>query len=260
MKPPPPYQEVKVGPARAWVLPEAREWTTDILGEGGTIYAEARATKGATQLHGRGPAMLIPAPSTARWVVRHYLRGGRVAPILADRYLRAGSFRPIRELASSAHVRELGIRTPRVVAAAVYLRGLYYRGDLVSEYVTDSQDLAEHLFGTVRGGRPASRPPRREQALFAAGRLIRELGTNGVSHADLNARNILLSWPDEDRHPLVHVLDLDRCRVRGGPLRDSGASMLARLVRSLRKIGSMSDCPLDESDWCVLRAGFEERP
>jgi hypothetical protein len=166
----------------------------------------------------------------------------------------------MRELASSLRVRDLDLRTPLVVAAVVYARGCFYRGDLVSEHVPDSADLAAYLFRREVNGSAASSAPDRARALAATGRLIRDLAEKGVSHADLNAKNVLLTWPDDCNDPLLHILDLDRCRIRRSPLRDGGVSLLARLVRSLRKLGAASGHPLNETEWSALHAAFQEQP
>ncbi|MEJ2504052.1 MAG: lipopolysaccharide kinase InaA family protein, partial [Gemmatimonadota bacterium] len=76
----------------------------------GTLEAAAAADPGAEILQGRGEVMVVPAPDgDGRWVVRHYHRGGAVAGLLGDRYLRAGTPRPVRELRVGRRIRDLGV-------------------------------------------------------------------------------------------------------------------------------------------------------
>src|SRR5204863_45148 len=86
-----------------------------------------------TPVFGRGPVPVLATPR-GRWVVRRYHRGGRVAALLRDRYLRWGSSRPLREAHVSGELLRRGIPTPRVVAGAIYPDGAFYRADLMTEF------------------------------------------------------------------------------------------------------------------------------
>lgn len=219
---------------RARVRPEAEEWVRAALAAGRTLFEEARGDPDRIELRGRGPAYAIPAPvgtpvgrgsRRARWLVRHYRRGGAVASLLGDRYLRLGTPRPFRELAASEEVRARGVETPRVMAATVYPAGAFYRGDLVTEFVEDARDLAEILFSDDE------KPSGRRRAAAAAGVLVGDLAEAGVHHRDLNAKNVLLVGEGEALRALV--LDLDRCRLATAGTATPPGPMLERLLRSL---------------------------
>ena len=199
----------------------------------------------ALALWGRGSVHAIPAAG-GRWVVRAYRRGGAVAgPLLGDRYLGRGSGRPVAETLASEEARRRGVPTPRVVAGAVYPAGpLFYRADLVTEFVEGGRELARVLFGAPAGA------DERGRALAQAGRLLARLAEAGVEHPDLNARNVLLT-PGSQEGALV--LDLDRSRVgpEGVPL--SPARMLARLERSLEKLGERAGRALSSEELDLLR-------
>lgn len=246
MRPPAGYHRVH-GP-RAWgfALPEAKAWTEGLLGEGRSLRAAAAEHPEALEMRGRGTVRAIPAQG-GRWVVRPYLRGGWVAgPLLRDRYLRVGVPRPLAEVRASAEARERGVPTPRVVAGAVYPGRLFYRADLVTEYVPDATELAEVLFGAT----PTDLEGRIE-ALGESVRLVARLARAGVEHADLNARNILLKREGSGSRALL--LDLDRCRIRkdGSPM--APGPMLRRLERSLDKLGTAAGRPLRAEERAVLR-------
>ena len=242
--------------ARILVRAEAEGWVRYCLDRNRGLHAAAGEARESTSFPGRFPVHVIPAkvPSndgaarSLQWAVRHYARGGRVfASLLGDRYLRLGLPRPFLEIAASEGLRARGIPTPRVMAAAVYPQGLFYRGDLVTELVPGSTNLAEDLFDGRRMG-PGGAADRQE-ALRATGLLVRMLGQAGVRHRDLNARNVVLEW--KGAAPRAHILDLDRCDMgSGGSI--SPESMLTRLRRSLRKWERRTGLNLSAKEWTVL--------
>lgn len=234
------YGRRSVGGVRLAVLDVADAWATNAVEAAGTLHEWAASQVDHRTFRGRGRVHSVPAPrpgpdGRARWAVRHYRRGGAVARHLGDRYLRFGWPRPFREIVASTTARLRGVRTPAAVAGAVYPAGLYYRCDLVTEVVPDAVTLAD----TVRdrsapGGFPA--------AARVAGALVRELAQAGVHHVDMNAHNVLF----EGGAPgLCWVVDLDRARVLDHPSTSAEGDMLARLTRSIMKIG---DGGLDERD------------
>jgi 3-deoxy-D-manno-octulosonic acid kinase len=222
--------------------PVAQEWVARVLGEGRTLRDVAAAHPEARELSGRGPVYVIPGAGT-EWLVRPYRRGGRLAaPLLGDRYLRAGLPRPIAEAAASQEAIRRAIPTPPVIAGTIYPSGPFYRADLVTEYVPRSRDLATVFF------RLPANPSTRTHALRAAGQLIARMASKGLVHPDLNAKNILLV---PDKGVLVGlVLDLDRCWVEA-PL--PPARMLHRLEHSMKKLAAASGEPLTDKEWAELR-------
>jgi 3-deoxy-D-manno-octulosonic acid kinase len=253
----------------------------------GTLMAAAESHPQAVALEGRGRVAVVPSPESSaapgvadgsggeRWVVRHYHRGGSVAALLDDRYLRVGTPRPVRELRMLEVVRERGVPAPEPVGAAVYATGPFYRGDLVTVWVPDSVDLAALLFGTTGstgtgGARVRDHDEngdldgdRRHAAVHAAGRLVQLLHERGVEHPDLNLKNILLApdmrasndaVPPIDPPPRALILDLDRARLRDGPLPPRARrAMVSRFWRSARKWERRTGRPLSPS----LRRAFE---
>ena len=244
MRLPPELQAVrgKAG-TRAFTTQEAEAWVLSALGDGEQLY-EAASRQADAMLQGRGPVPVLTTPQ-GRWVVRHYHRGGMVAgPLLGDRYFRVGLPRPVREAHASRELRQRGVPTPRVVAGAVYPGGVFYRADLVTEFVADAVDLTYLLFEEELSG------PERADVMKGVGRLLACTATAGVEHLDLNAKNVLVAQRSRGIHPLL--LDLDRCRVLSSGTRVDPRAMLKRLYRSLRKYETVSGRLLGPGEWSVL--------
>ncbi len=242
-----------MGATRLLARPDARGALEGWLATHSTLAAAAAAHPAAEPLRGRGRVHVVPAPpgpwrEGTRWVVRHYHRGGAVAALLGDRYLRGPVARPAREYEVSRRLGELGIPTAPAIGAAVYIGLLFYRGDLVTEWVAGSRDLAAILFGAAQlddaGG--TADPRDAGTAMEAAGRLVRQLHEGRVIHPDLNIKNILIAPTTSG--PIGVVLDLDRARLQRRALSDRARRrMVDRFKRSLRKWeGRAGSAPLAE--------------
>lgn len=247
------YERRKAGGARAVVVAAAADWLVDTVGTGRTVHEWAGEQPNARPLTGRGTVYSVEAPLSGpdgrrRWAVRHYQRGGAAARLLDDRYARVSPTRPEVETAASCAARQRGVPTPAVIAGVWYPSGAFYRADLVTEVIPEVTSLADLLFSEDRDEGALA-------ALDATGRLVRESGARGLSHPDLNAMNVLLSF--DEAGPQAHVIDLDRATVSEVPSAAAGAAMLERLERSLKKLGRSSGRPLTGAESSTLRAGFE---
>ncbi|HEX6587782.1 MAG TPA: lipopolysaccharide kinase InaA family protein [Longimicrobiales bacterium] len=224
-------------------LPEVWDGVRHALEQSGTLFDYAATRPGAVELAGRGVAYHIAAPASytgERWVVRHYRRGGFIARFLHDRYVDAGTRRPLRELIASARARERGVATPEVVAAIVHPVGGWYRGDIATRYLPESRDLAARLFDD-------DEVERRRDAMRLAGALMRRAHEAGVVHNDLNLKNILIAGDGDGAR--AWLLDLDRAVV----MRDAAAKferdlMLRRFARSLRKFERLRRRKLNDGE------------
>jgi 3-deoxy-D-manno-octulosonic acid kinase len=190
---------------------------------------------------GRGTTLIVKE-GARRLVLRHYRRGGLAARISPDRYLWRGESvtRPFHELALIARLHAAGLPVPVPVAARYQREGSTYRGDIITEYLADTQSLAQRL---------AAGPPGFD-TWAAIGRCLRRFHDAGVCHADLNAHNILLRDATT-----VFLIDFDRGSQRSsdGLWRDAN---LVRLRRSLEKLNDQhGDQPFDDLQWhCLLSA------
>ncbi len=255
LRPPEGVEVVRWANASAWVRPEVKAWVLAHLTRYGTLDRASAHEDDAIVHRGRGLVHAIPGPGTDRLVVRPYRRGGWIARVSRDRFLRIGTPRPFRELRATSIARERGVPTPRVVAAVVHHRAWTYAGEIVSEYVPGSVDLAGFLF---HDRWPGSSVPAdvelRHEVLRQAGACVAILGREGVLHRDLNAKNLLVqSVADEVR---MYVLDLDRARIHPGPL--NPGVMAARLERSMRKFEERTGRGISAAGWTAFREGLAD--
>lgn len=169
-------------------------------------------------------------------VLRHYRRGGVAARVSDDRYVYtgAGRTRPFREFRVLARAHGEGLPVPAPIAAAFRRTGLAYRGDILVASVPEARTLAQ----LVAAEAPID--------WGAIGTAIAQCHRAGYFHADLNAHNVLL-----DAAGRAWIIDFDRARVRV-PARAWQQANLARLQRSLRKLGAASAATFQSRDWPAL--------
>lgn len=193
---------------------------------------------------GRGTTHLV-RNRDQRLVLRHYRRGGLVSLLSSDRYLWLGEehTRPFAEWSILYRLHRAGLPVPAPIGARYLRRGRTYRGDIITEQLATVGSLADCLaLGALS-----------ILTWISIGRCIRRFHDFGVCHADLNARNVLLS---EDG---VYLVDFDRCELRrAGLWRDAN---LVRLRRSLEKITyGLPAERFSEADWHGLLDGYRQQP
>lgn len=192
--------------------------------------------------YGRNGPALVFEHEGRRYVLRHYRRGGLAARFSHDEYLWLGErrTRSLVELRMLMHLHAAGLPVPRPVAARYEQVGLAYRADLITEEIAGTRTLAERLAQGELG----------LAGWKAIGSCIRRLHDHGVSHADLNAHNILMRDDEE-----IFLVDFDRARWHGRPglWRDAN---IARLRRSLDALDDARREPrCGDTEWqCLLAA------
>ena len=160
-------------------------------------------------------------------VLKHYERGGKIALLLGDKYFgknidRSRSFKEWRLLKK---MRAIELPVPEPVAARVAVRGLFYRADLITREIKQAETLADCLL----------RQRLDEERWRAVGKCIRRFHDANVYHADLNARNILLTKEGQSvEAESVYLIDFDKGQFRYMSDNWKPAN-LARLQRSLNK-------------------------
>ncbi len=178
------------------------------------------------------------------FVLKHYYRGGAVASLLKDRYLglsviKSRAFREFRLLKKMEY---LGLPVPVAVAAHVKKGLLSYRADLITEELKQAITLSDFLSTTVLD----------EKSWQKIGSCIKQFHQQDVYHADLNARNIMLTQSLE-----IYLIDFDNSYIRLGSSSWKMAN-LSRLKRSLLKFKNNTDgFNFDEGNWSALIAGYD---
>lgn len=220
----------------------------DVLGSGvGVPWFEPRwwiaRDAVVAEARGRGQTWIV-REGNRQLVLRHYRRGGLIAKISHDRYVWRGeeATRPFRELRLLALMHAAGLPVPAPVAARYLRHGAAWSGDIIVEFLPDTQTLAQRLAGDGVS----------LETWAAIGRTLRRFHFEGVYHSDLNAHNILLRGSRE-----VFVIDFD-----GGRLRKPGLWCDSTLVRLRRSLEKLDDGPaagrFDETQWHCLLAGWRE--
>ena len=179
------------------------------------------------------------------FVLKHYYRGGAVASILKDRYLGFSVIksRAFREFRLLKKMHELGLPVPMAVAAHVDKGRLWYRADLITEELKQTETLADVLTDKALAG----------DTWQEIGCCIKRFHRHDVYHADLNARNILLTGSIE-----IYLIDFDNSYIRLGGSSWKMAN-LSRLKRSLLKFKNNTDgFNFDEDNWSALLSGYAE--
>lgn len=171
------------------------------------------------RMGGRGQALAVET-EVGPAVLRRYLRGGKLAQLLADRYVFTGfeRSRAFQEWRLLAQLHALDLPVPRPLMASCERRGAIYRAALMTVRIEGARTLAD-VAATL------------EQSQWTA--LLETLQAffdAGVIHPDLNANNLLLD--DAGRWFLI---DFDRARrIRG---KAAAGPMIRRLLRSFDRLG-----------------------
>ncbi|MCA9773242.1 MAG: phosphotransferase [Myxococcales bacterium] len=182
------------------------------------------ARSGVAVAAGRGAIHALTVGRECRLLVRHYRRGGVLAPLLGDRYLGGGTPRPVAELLATEFARAHDVAVPTIAGALVRPAGPFaYRGDLFVVEEPGSVDLLGFL-------RREPDPARRRAVLRRTGAEIRRMHDAGLDHRDLNVKNVLVR-----RDGAIMILDFDRARVFDRLSDPARARALTRLLRSAIK-------------------------
>ncbi|MDT8282659.1 MAG: 3-deoxy-D-manno-octulosonic acid kinase [Gammaproteobacteria bacterium] len=176
-------------------------------------------------------------------VLKHYLRGGLAASLTKDRYLWSGleKTRAFKECRLLKKMQALDLPVPSAVAAHVKKGLLTYQADLITEEINDAVTLADILGRTVLD----------ETGWRKIGACIKNFHHHDIYHADLNARNILITDAGG-----TYLIDFDNSYIRAASETWKMAN-LARLKRSLVKFKRNQETfNFDEASWSALVQGY----
>lgn len=194
-----------------------------------SLCVDALSDSSNSRHYGRGPLRAISLTGGDTALIRVYRHGGFLRHLTQDRFL-TWPPRPFRELIVTEELRRRGINTVEVYGACVSpICGPVYRGWLVTKELRDAQDLwaaLQNNFVQSAGVAPTVK---------AVAATLRALHREGVYHADLNLKNILVRT--DAQGVAAHVIDFDRAKLFLGDLPAALANKnLARLLRSIRKL------------------------
>ncbi len=178
---------------------------------------------------GREPLRSLSLANGDKALIRTYRHGGML------RACTGGVFcswppRPFRELSITEEIRRRGIPTVETYGAYVeQLWGPFYRGWLVTRELTGAQDLWQAFkSGLVQ-------EVGSDRVLRAVANSLRALHREGVYHADLNLKNILVC--KEPSGVKGYIIDFDRAKLVLGNLPPELVRRnLSRLLRSINKL------------------------
>lgn len=178
---------------------------------------------------GRGTLKAQELPDGETALIRPYRHGGIFRRVTGEWFF-TWPPRPFRELIITEELRRRGLRTVEVYAACVSRPvGPFYRGWLVSRQLRGAEDL----WSALQSG--LAQRIGLQTALRAVADSIRAMHRQGVYHADLNLKNILLRV--EDRGVAGYIIDYDRAKLFLGKLpAELAKKNLSRLWRSARKL------------------------
>jgi 3-deoxy-D-manno-octulosonic acid kinase len=194
---------------------------------------------------GRGAVVFFQHENHAL-VLRHYHRGGLPARFSPDKYFWTGleRTRAWREYNLLKFIQSCDLPAPRVYAARIKKRGLFYTGDIITHRIKGTDSLGERL-ATERLSK---------SNFERIGATIGRFHNNMIDHVDLNADNLLL-----DENYRVYLIDFDRCRIRRAGNVDWRQDNLQRLRRSLDKKRKGADTfNFSDADWASLCAGYRK--
>ena len=229
-----------------WAAPAIR----DILADR-TLHDWAATRTEHDLMHGRGvnygvmlPAGIAPEESTAVVVRRN--RHGGLFRFITGEYFTAPTRAPL-ELSNSLRLAAVGVKTPEVVAYAIYPATMsLVRCDVVTRRLPDGGDFPD-VWRTADASD-------REAILAGVSTLLRDMAKAGACHADLNLKNIYIAGNGSTLTPCL--LDVDR--VTFPDCSDIAARNFNRLARSARKWRTRWGLDFDENSLVRLAALSQE--
>lgn len=191
---------------------------------------------------GRGSAWVIKS-EWGKWILRHYYRGGLYANFIKDSYLWAGLARTrvYQEFKLLEKIHDLGLPSPKPIAALIQKKGLYYKNDLIMQHIDHQKTMAKSL---IENDLPLN-------LWQQIGRTISQYHHNGIYHSDLNAHNILLSSDQ------VFIIDFDKGCIKNINSKWQQKNMI-RLKRSIEKITQKSCDHTLKPQWQALMDAYRE--
>lgn len=192
------------------------------------LFAPDEAGQEKNPLHGRGRLRLLHLGNGATALVRPFRHGGMLRHLTGEVFF-TWPPRPFNELVVTEEARGRGVACPEIFAAGIErLWGPCYRGWLVTAKLEGALDL----WAALQSG---SAEKNGRALLRAVARELRHMHRQGVCHADLNLKNILVRRQADGLKS--YIIDLDKARLFPGEVPPEKARKnLDRLLRSVCKL------------------------
>ena len=219
------YERRDIDSATLIARPQVVEPLIEAMNTGLELIEFAERVPGARAMQGRQTAWGITLDGGARVVIRRNHHGGVFRKWTGSMFL--FPTRAPRELELSLALEKLKIRTPPVMAIAIYREEILATADVVTEEIAGGQDFGALLVAT----HPDSAD--RRAAWTAVQDLLGQLAASGVRHHDLNVKNILIRRAGDNTF-VAYLLDVDRVKLNL-PRNAADEGNRARLLRSLEK-------------------------
>lgn len=204
-------------------------------------WAEVSPVGGALRSAGRGPTLYVSGDE-GDFVLRQYLRGGRIGRVIKRAYAWTGAdnTRSFLEWRLLAKMLTLDLPVPRPAAARYLRSGPFYSAELLTVCIPGIRSLADRLLAA----------PGSVEFWRSIGVGLGNFHAVGVDHPDLNAYNVQVDGQDR-----MWLLDFDRGRIASsGPWRQHN---IARFHRSLVKIKGLDPkVSFSKNDWDQLLDGY----
>lgn len=152
-------------------------------------------------------------------MVRCLSHGGSLRRITQSRFLSID--RSLRELEISSYLRSKNVPTPEIMAVRFHKKGFFFSIEVITSLVPESIDLLIYLEKNTKDSL---------EPLTRTGRLVQDMHSLGVYHADLHVKNILL-----DRNKTPWIIDLDNAYRFSSLPSLLKLKNLKRFIHSLKK-------------------------
>ncbi|MDR0788044.1 MAG: hypothetical protein LBG44_09285 [Gemmatimonadota bacterium] len=187
---------------------------------------------------GRDSHPVAETPDGERILLRDYRRGGAIRHFNHKTYFFGN--RALDELRVTVAAADRGVRVPRVIAAIEWPQRFGYTARLMVEWIDGAIDLARWLI--------TSAPENRAGMMRTVGEELARMHNSGISHPDLNLRNLLVVPGDEQGKSRVVIIDFDGATIRDQPLPSRlRRAALRRMTRSSWKLGVPVGIPENEA-------------
>jgi 3-deoxy-D-manno-octulosonic acid kinase len=171
-------------------------------------------------LEGRVAPRFASIPEAGPVVIKFYKRGGWMARVNKELYLRISKIRSRKEFEFLVRAGKAGVSVPTPVAF-VSRGGLFYRAWLITKEIADPVSFAQLCLDERKNVL---------DLIPEISRNIRLLIENGIHHVDLHPGNILI-----DKKRKIYIIDFDRARCCSAAGSDLAEKYQRRWARAIRK-------------------------